>query len=221
MLEVVERETGAAPQWAVIWLHGLGANANDFVPILPELVRPQWPSIRFVFPNAPVIPITINNGARTRGWYDIAAMDFPRRGDIPGVMRSVAELETLIQREHERGIPAERLLLAGFSQGGAVALSAGLRREQPLAGLIALSTYLPDPDSAGQGMAPSAAAQPVFVAHGQMDPVIPLPYAELSAKTLESLGFAVDWHSYPMAHQVCAEEIRDLGDWLQRRFDPS
>lgn len=219
MLELLERETGAAPQWAVIWLHGLGADGHDFAPIVPELVRPQWPALRFVFPHAPVIPITINNGVRMRGWYDIATMDFASRADAGGVARSVVEVEALIEREQARGIAPQRILLAGFSQGGAVTLAAGLQRSTPLAGLIALSTYLPDAENAQARLAGEALSQPVFMAHGRADPVIPLPYAERSAAVLRRLGFALDWHAYPMAHQVCAEELRDLGDWMQQRFD--
>lgn len=217
-LETVEHETGAAPQWTVLWLHGLGADGHDFAPIVPELVRRDWPPLRFVFPHAPVRPVTINNGVPMRAWYDIVALDFAQRADAAGVAGSVRQVEALIERERERGVPPQRLLLAGFSQGGAITLAAGLRRGEPLAGLIGLSCYLPAPDAAAQQLAPAALQQPVFMAHGTGDPVIPLPYAEASARRLRELGFALDWHRYPMAHQVCAEEIRDLGDWMDRRF---
>ncbi|HEY0334788.1 MAG TPA: alpha/beta hydrolase [Stenotrophomonas sp.] len=218
LLDGLETQTGATPQWTVLWLHGLGADGNDFAPIVPELVRPHWPAIRFVFPHAPVRPITINNGVRMRGWYDIASLDFAGRADRQGVVESVAQVEALIEREHERGIPPERLLLAGFSQGGAITLAAGLRRQVPLAGLIGLSTYLPDAANAAVARVAGAQRQPLFMAHGQADPVIPYVYAERSAQTLRELGFAVEWHRYPMAHQVCAEEISDLGDWMTQRF---
>ncbi|MDV0436810.1 alpha/beta hydrolase [Xanthomonas sacchari] len=214
MLETVEHETGAAPTWTVLWLHGLGADGNDFAPLVPELVRPHWPAIRFVFPHAPVRPVTINNGVRMRAWYDIVSMDFSNRADSAGVAESVAQVEALIAREDARGVPAERLLLAGFSQGGAITLAAGLRRERPLAGLIGLSTYLPELESVARWHAPAALRQPLFMAHGQGDPVIPQPYAERTAQTLQALGMPVQWRRYPMAHQVCAEEIADLGDWM-------
>jgi phospholipase/carboxylesterase len=218
MLETVEQETGAAPEWSVIWLHGLGADGHDFAPIVPELVRPHWPAIRFVFPHAPKRPVSINNGMPMRAWYDIVSLDFRSRADATGVAESVAQVEELIAREQARGIARERILLAGFSQGGAITLSAGLRRQAPLAGLVALSTYLPEVDAAAAQLADGATAQPVFMAHGSADPVIPVQVAEHSRQVLEQLGFGVQWHRYPMAHQVCAEEIRALGDWLQARF---
>jgi len=218
MLETVEQQTGASPEWSVIWLHGLGADGHDFVPIVPELVRPHWPAIRFVFPHAPKRPVSINNGLPMRAWYDITSMDFRNRADAAGVAESVAQVEELIAREQERGIPLERILLAGFSQGGAITLSAGLQRRQPLAGLVALSTYLPEVDAAAAQLAAGATAQPVFMAHGSGDPVIPVQVAEHSMQVLKELGFGVEWHRYPMAHQVCAEEIHALGDWLQARF---
>jgi len=218
MLETVEQETGAAPEWSVIWLHGLGADGHDFAPIVPELVRPHWPAIRFVFPHAPKRPVSINNGMPMRAWYDIVSLDFRSRADATGVAESVAQVEELIAREQARGIPRERILLAGFSQGGAITLSAGLRRGQPLAGLVALSTYLPEVDAAAAQLVEGATAQPVFMAHGSADPVIPVQVAEHSLQVLRQLGFDVEWHRYPMAHQVCAEEIHALGDWLQARF---
>jgi phospholipase/carboxylesterase len=218
LLETVEQETGPSPQWAVIWLHGLGADGHDFAPLVPELVREGWPDIRFVFPHAPVRAVTINNGVRMRAWYDIVGMDFPTRADSEGVDQSILQAGALIDREHARGIGPERILLAGFSQGGAIALATGLRRKTPLAGLIALSTYLPGAGTAAEAKSETAATQPVFMAHGGSDPVIPVMYAESSAQLLQTLGFAVEWHRYPMAHQVCAEEIRDLGDWMTQRF---
>ena len=218
MLDTVENETGADPQWSVLWLHGLGADGHDFAPIVPELVRPHWPAIRFVFPHAPVQPITINNGVPMRAWYDIVSMDFRSRADSAGVDASIVELELLIEREIARGIPAERILLAGFSQGGAVILSALLRRTRPLAGLIALSTYLPDPAKAAAARVADAISVPVFMAHGTQDPVIPVAIAEHTAQTLSALGLPVEWHTYTMAHQVCAEALGALGNWLEARF---
>ncbi len=216
LLSTVELETAADPQWTVLWLHGLGADGHDFEPVVPELVRPHWPALRFVFPHAPMRPITINNGVPMRAWYDIAGFDFAHRADPAGLAESVAQAEALIAREGERGIAPNRVLLAGFSQGGAVALSLALGRELPLAGVIALSTYLPG--SSGHRAGAQAATQPVFMAHGSADPVIPVAESERSLQALQSLGFDVEWHRYPMAHQVCAEEIADLGQWMERRF---
>ena len=216
LLSTVELETAADPRWTVLWLHGLGADGHDFEPVVPELVRPHWPALRFVFPHAPVRPITINNGVPMRAWYDIAGFDFAHRADPAGLAESVAQAEALIAREGERGIAPNRVLLAGFSQGGAVALSLALGRELPLAGVIALSTYLPG--SSGHRAGAQAATQPVFMAHGSADPVIPVAESERSLQALQSLGFDVEWHRYPMAHQVCAEEIADLGQWMERRL---
>ena len=218
MLETIERETGPSPRYSVIWLHGLGADGGDFVPILPELVRPAWPAIRFVFPHAPVRPVTINNGVPMRAWYDIREADLANRADEAGVAASVEQVEALVAREAQRGVPASRVFLAGFSQGGAVTLAAGLRRSEPLAGLVALSTYVPAAQTAAAALAAGANAQPVFMAHGTQDPVVPLRAGEQSAALLRDLGFAVDWHAYPMPHSVCLEEIRDLGDWLSPRL---
>lgn len=218
LLETVEHETGPSPQWTVLWLHGLGADGHDFAPIVPELVRRDWPALRFVFPHAPQRAVTINGGVRMRAWYDIRDFDLANRADETGVMESVAQVEALIQRENERGIADERIVLAGFSQGGAIALATGLRRSVPLAGLVGLSSYLPAANKAAEFLVEGAIAQPLFMAHGMQDPVVPFAAGEQSAALLKRLGFAVDWHGYPMAHQVCAEEIRDLGDWLSRRF---
>ena len=223
LLQTLERETAPDPQWTVLWLHGLGADGNDFAPIVPELVRSGWPALRFVFPHAPQRAVTINGGVRMRAWYDIRSTDFTsgnlaNRADEQGVRESVAQVEALIARETTRGIPPSRLLLAGFSQGGAIALAAGLRCEAPLAGLIALSAYLPMHDRAAQTVTPQARTQPLFMAHGTQDPVVPVAAGEHSAALLRELGFSVDWHRYPIPHSVCAEEIRDLGDWMSRRF---
>lgn len=218
MLETLERDTAPDPRWSVLWLHGLGADGHDFVPIVPELVRRGWPPLRFVFPHAPVRAVTINNGMRMRAWYDIRDADLANRADEQGVAESVAQVEALIAREIERGIPASRIFLAGFSQGGAITLAAGLRRREPLAGLIGLSTYLPGAQAAAVAPPAAATRQPVFMAHGTQDPVVPYPAGEHSAALLRRLGFAVEWHAYPMPHSVCAEEIRDLGEWLSARL---
>ncbi|MDR1076832.1 MAG: alpha/beta hydrolase [Xanthomonadaceae bacterium] len=218
MLETVEYETGPEPRWTVIWLHGLGADGHDFVPVMPELIKPEWPELRFVFPHAPMRPVTINNGARMRAWYDIAALDMSNRADSAGVDQSVQQVEALIEREGERGILANRVLLAGFSQGGAIALTTGLRRNEPLAGLIGLSTYLPGGAQAVGNVSKTALGQPVFMAHGNSDPVIAPVHAEQSMQVLRSVGFEVEWHRYPMEHQVSLDEIQDLGQWMSRRF---
>lgn len=218
LLETVEHETGPSPAWTVLWLHGLGADGNDFAPIVPELVRKDWPALRFVFPHAPVRPVTINNGVPMRAWYDIRDMNLAQRADEAGVDQSVVQVEALIAREAARGVPASRLLLAGFSQGGAITLAAGVRRTEPLAGLIALSTYLPMPERLIGEVTVQAPSQPLFMAHGQFDPVVPYAGGDASARALRGKGFAIDWHAYPMAHQVCAEQIRDLGEWMGRRF---
>ena len=222
LLETIEHSTGQHPQWSVIWLHGLGADGHDFSPIVPELVRKDWPALRFVFPHAPVRAVTINGGARMRAWYDITSFEFDDlalRADGVGVAESVAQIEALIAREGERGVPPHRVFLAGFSQGGAVTLAAGLARSQPLAGLIALSTYLPmTPQQAQANVTAQAATQPLFMAHGVFDPVVPAAAGEASAKTMQALGFAVHWRRYPMQHSVCAEEIAQLGDWMTARF---
>ena len=219
LLETVEHETAPSPTWTVLWLHGLGADGHDFAPIVPELVRRDWPAIRFVFPHAPVRPVTINNGMRMRAWYDIVSFDFNQRADDAGVAQSVAQTEALIARENARGIPDERIVLIGFSQGGAIALATGLQRERPLAGLVGLSTYLPmTPQQAAERVRDAARTQPLFMAHGQFDPVVPMAVGERSAATMKELGFQVGWQRYPMAHQVCAEEIQALGDWLAARM---
>ena len=213
--ETVEKETGPNPQWTVIWLHGLGADGNDFVPIAPELLRPDWPALRFVFPHAPVRPVTINGGMRMRAWYDIREMSLTNRADVDGVRESMVTVNALIAREGERGIPPERILLAGFSQGGAVTLAAAANGLQ-VAGVIALSTYLPmTPDTPP---AATATMPPVFMAHGTFDPVVPITAGQLGAQQMNALGFDVDWHTYPMQHQVSAEEIADLSAWMGARF---
>lgn len=218
LLDAIERETGADPAWSVLWLHGLGADGSDFVPILPELVRRDWPAMRFVFPHAPMRAVTINNGARMRAWYDIRDFDLANRADEQGVMESVAQVTALIDREIARGIPASRIFLAGFSQGGAITLAAGLRRSVPLAGLVGLSTYLPGATTAAAALVEGATAQPLFMAHGTGDPVVPFAAGEQTAAWMRQRGFEVEFHRYPMPHSVCLEEIRDLGDWFSARL---
>ena len=218
MLQTVEHETRPRPAWSIVWLHGLGADGNDFAPIVPELVRDGWPGIRFVFPHAKVRPVTINGGVPMRAWYDIVSLQIDQRADEAGVRDSIREVEALIARERDRGVPAERTILAGFSQGGAIALAAALRREKGLAGVVALSTYLPLANVTKDESTAAGRATPVFMAHGSQDPMVPQALGQRGREALQALGVAVEWHSYPMPHSVCAEEIRDLGDWLSRRF---
>ncbi len=217
-LDGIETQTGAAPEWTILWLHGLGADGNDFAPIVPQLLRRGWPALRFVFPHAPVRPITINGGMRMRGWYDILGMEIARREDEAGVRQSIAQVEALIARENARGIPPSRIVLAGFSQGGAIALATGLRRAQPLAGLIALSTYLPIAEASIAESTAVGRTMPVFMAHGSLDPIVPEVLGSRSRDALRALGMDVEWHSYPMAHQVCPPEIHALTQWLGARF---
>ena len=217
-LQTIESKTATAPAWTVLWLHGLGADGNDFAPIVPELVRADWPGLRFVFPHAPVRAVTINGGARMRAWYDIRDANLAHRADEAGVEQSIRQVEALIEREGKRGVPPSRVVLAGFSQGGAIALAAGLRRSQPLAGLVALSAYLPMIERAASDITEQAIEQPLFMAHGAHDPVVPYAAGEYSAAALRRLGFSVEWHRYPMPHSVCAEEVADLGEWLTQRF---
>jgi phospholipase/carboxylesterase len=217
-LPALEIETASNPRYSVIWLHGLGADGNDFAPIVPQLVDSAWPAVRFVFPHAPVRPVTINNGMSMRAWYDIAAFDLAARQDEIGIRASVNEIETLIAREQTRGVPSERILLAGFSQGGAIALAAGLRHAEKLAGIIALSTYLPMHGALAGEVHPANANVPIFWGHGTLDPVVILQRGVDSLDLLQSLGYTVEWHTYLMAHAVCAEEISDLRHWLGQRL---
>lgn len=217
-LETIEIETAPNPTATVIWMHGLGADGNDFAPIVPELRLGSAPAIRFVFPHAPMIPVTINNGYVMRAWYDISYGDLEgksRQADEKGVRASQAEIEKLIAREVARGIRANKIVIAGFSQGGAIALHTGLRHAAPLAGIMALSTYLPAPHTLPAEAAAANRDIALFYAHGSDDQVIPIAMAETSRQTLSAAGYAVDWHEYPMQHSVCLEEIRDISAWLQ------
>ena len=218
LLPTVENETAAHPTYSVIWLHGLGADGNDFAPIVPQLVAPQWPALRFVFPHAPVRPVTVNGGMPMRAWYDIYGFDLVARQDETGIRQSIAQVEALIAREQERGVPSERILLAGFSQGGAIALAAGLRHRQKLAGIIALSTYLPMADTLAGERSAANDAVPIFWGHGTLDPVVILQRGLDSRAVLEALGYKVAWHTYPMPHSVCPEEIVDLRRWIGERL---
>ncbi len=212
-LEAIEIETGASPSAAIIWLHGLGADGSDFAPLADELALER--PVRYVFPHAPMMPVTINGGYVMRAWYDISDSAI-RREDEVGVRASQTQIEALIAREQARGIAAGRIVLAGFSQGGAIALQTGLRQPEALAGIMALSTYVPLADRLAAERHGANAAVPIFMAHGSYDPVIPIARAAESHALLQRLGYAVEWHEYPMPHAVCAEEIAAIGAWLQR-----
>lgn len=218
MLETVEQQTRPKPAWTVLWLHGLGADGHDFAPIVPELLRPDWPGIRFVFPHAPVRPVTINNGLPMRAWYDIRNLSIEQRADEDGLRASIAEVDALIARERDRGVPASRLLLVGFSQGGALALASGLRREAAVAGIACLSGYLPMAELTASELTPAGRATPVFLGHGRQDPVVAMSLGTRTRAALEGWKIPVTWRDYPMAHSVCADEVRDLGDWMALRF---
>ena len=212
-LETVERETAPEIAASVVWLHGLGADGYDFDPIVPALRLPGGPEIRYVFPHAPVRPVTINGGMAMRAWYDIYAIQRGAREDEAGIRESGEAIAALIRREAERGVPPERVVLAGFSQGGAIALHAGLRYPEKLAGIIALSTYLPLKAAAGE-FHDANRATPIFMAHGSLDPLVPATLGEDSARFLETAGYPVQYKSYTMPHSVCPQEVEDIRRWL-------
>lgn len=214
-LETLEGQTGTQPPVAtIIVLHGLGADGNDFVPIAQELDLRPVGAVRFVFPHAPVRPVTINGGYRMRAWYDILGTDLARKEDEPGLRASLTEVQALIDREVERGIAAERIVLMGFSQGCAMTLLAGLRAPKRLAGLIGLSGYLPLAASTAAERSEANQHTPIFMGHGRQDPIVPHAGGVASRDALKALGYEVEWHDYPMEHSVCPEEIADLNRWL-------
>jgi len=216
LLESLEVETAPSPRAAVIWMHGLGADGYDFVDVPPALRLPESLAVRFVFPHAPMQPVTINGGMVMRAWYDIRPDAGARREDAPGLRQSQRQVEALIAREKARGVPAARIVLAGFSQGGAMALQTGLRHPERLAGIMALSCYLPLADLVAAEASAANRDVPIFLAHGTHDPLIPLTRARRALESLTGLGYAVEWHEYPMPHSVCDAEIRDIGAWLAR-----
>ncbi len=216
LLESIEVATSDNPTAAVIWMHGLGADGNDFVPIVRELDLAGCPGIRFVFPHAETMPVTINNGYVMRAWYDILGMDLVRREDEGGLRASQKRIEDLIAREIERGILPENIVLAGFSQGCAMTLQTGLRYPQKLAGLMCLSGYLPLADKIAAERSHANQHTPLFMAHGRGDGVVVIDRAEASRDLLKELGYDVEWHEYLMPHSVCAEEIDDISGWLKQ-----
>ena len=215
LLEAIEIETAPSPRRAVIWMHGLGADGHDFVDLVPALGLRDAP-VRFVFPHAPMMAVTINHGMVMRAWYDVRDDVGVRREDEAGVRASQARIEALIAREKARGVAADRLVLAGFSQGGAMALHTGLRHSERLAGVMALSCFLPLADRLGAEASPANRDVPIFMAHGTHDPLIPLARAVQARDTLLSLGYRVEWRQYPMPHSVCDAEVLDIADWLKR-----
>lgn len=219
ILATIEVQTHDTCVWSAIWMHGLGADGSDFVPVVPELGLDPSVGIRFVFPNAPAIPVTCNGGYVMPAWYDIISLDQSSRAvDTAGIIKSRQQIRDLIDREKERGIPSEHIFLAGFSQGGAVAYTTGLTHPEPLAGIIALSTYLPVPKLVIEDLAGANRKTPIFAAHGTEDDVVS-PELGLNARDfLGENGYACEWHEYRMPHSLCLEEIQDIGAWLNRRI---
>jgi len=216
LLDNIEIETAPNPTIAVVWLHGLGADGNDFVPLVRELDLTGLPGIRFVFPHANTMPVTINGGYVMRSWYDIVATDLTRREDEGGLRASQLQVEALIAREKARGIPASRIILAGFSQGCAMTLQTGLRHPEKLAGMLCLSGYLPLSSVVGAERSEASLGTPIFMAHGVQDPVVPFARAEESRKVVDALGYQVEWHAYPMQHTLCLEEVQDISAWIRK-----
>ncbi len=216
LLPAIEIETAASPDSAAIWLHGLGDDGQGWSDIVRSLPLPSGAAIRFVFPHAPVMPVSINNGMQMRAWYDIKAANLNERADLAGVRQSQAHVEALVAREKARGIAAARIVVAGFSQGGAIALYAGLRHAERLAGIVALSTYLIDGASLPAEGAPANRDVPIFMAHGLYDPVVQLAWAQGSQAALVTQHYDVEWRTYPMQHSASLEEVADIGKFLAR-----
>ena len=217
LLQTVEHAPGDPVAGSVLWMHGLGADGHDFEPIVPELLLDAV-HLRFVFPHAPVRPVTLNQGMTMRAWFDVFGLDRRSKQDEEGIRESGKQIEALIRRENERGVPTDRIVLAGFSQGGAVALHTGLRYPEPLAGILALSTYLPLHESFDAEASDANRATPIFQAHGTLDPLVGISLGEGTRDFLTERGYAVEWNSYPMPHAVCPEEIADIGRWLGTAF---
>ncbi|MBS63286.1 dienelactone hydrolase family protein [Salinisphaera sp.] len=218
MLDCIEIEPKTTARASVIWLHGLGADGNDFVPIVDELGLGADHGVRFVFPNAKTRPVTINNGMSMRAWYDIKGMAIADKQDAEGIHDSANEIEQLIAREVERGVATESIVIAGFSQGGAIALHTGVRHADRLAGIMGLSTYLPLAETVAAEASEANRATPILMAHGSHDPVVPVQLGQASRDQLLEAGYDVAWHEYPMQHQVCMPEIATIGRWLGERL---
>lgn len=213
-LEKVVEETGENPDASIIWLHGLGADGHDFEPIVTELGLPDDLSVRFVFPHAPAIPVTINNGYIMPAWYDFKPTGQGIEHDEKGIARSTKQIQLLIEQQKMYGIAPDRIILAGFSQGGAMAIHCGLQQPGPMAGIMALSSYLLMPDHREDEIKSAACSTPIFMAHGVDDPVVPYAVGETSRRKLEAAGYHIEWHRYPMEHHVCPQEIKDIGLWI-------
>lgn len=219
LLDTIELQSHETCDWSVIWMHGLGADGSDFVPILPELGLDPSIRIRFVFPNAPAIPVTCNGGYVMPAWYDIISLDKNNREvDVDGIIKSRHQIRDLIKRDEELGIPSNRIFVAGFSQGGAVAYTTGLTHPKPLAGVIALSTYLPVPELVTREATEANRQIPIFAAHGNEDDVVSIDLGMCAREYLQQRGYACQWQEYPMPHSVCIEEIQDIGAWLNNQI---
>ena len=216
MLEAIEIETGRKPTGAVLWLHGLGADGHDFAPIVPQLVGPDERPLRFVFPHAPVRPVTINGGMAMRAWYDILGFDRGIPQDTGGIRASDAQVAELIRRENVRGIATNRIVLGGFSQGGAISLFSGPRYPEKLAGIMGLSCYLLLEDLLPAERTPVNYRTPIFLAHGTQDPIVDVRRGAEARQLLEAGGYPVEWHAYPMPHSVCPQEVEDIAAWLRK-----
>lgn len=215
-LKVIEAQTGESPVATILIMHGLGADGRDFLPIAEQMDLSSVGPVRFLFPNAPVIPVTINGGYEMPAWYDILGADLVKREDEAGLRKSQAQIEELIAHEKSRGIPANRIVVAGFSQGCAMALMVGLRHAEKLAGIVGMSGYLPLADKTAAERSAASQDVPIFLGHGTRDGVVLLPRAAASRDALKAMGYTVDWHDYPMEHSVCPQEISDLESWLRR-----
>jgi phospholipase/carboxylesterase len=216
LLEHIQIETNDNPEIAIIWMHGLGADGNDFVPMVRELDLTGLPGIRFIFPHAKTMPVTINNGYVMRSWYDITGLELTRREDENGLRASQLDVEAFIAREKARGIPASRIILAGFSQGCAMTIQTGLRHPEQLAGLLCLSGYVPLSAKLATERTDASLATPIFMAHGRYDNVVPFNRAEASRDLLVSLGYQLEWHEYAMQHTLCLEEVQHISAWLKK-----
>ncbi|MBI5791558.1 MAG: dienelactone hydrolase family protein [Rhodocyclales bacterium] len=220
LLTTLETQSGDRPAFSVIWMHGLGADGSDFEPVVPHLGLDDEPGVRFVFPNAPAIPVTCNGGYVMPAWYDIITLDSTTRTvDEAGILRSRTAIRRLIERENLRGVPSERIFLAGFSQGGAIAYATALTHAERLAGIIALSTYIPTPQLIETEATAVNAVLPIFAAHGTEDDVVSPALGTRARDLVQRLGHNVEWHEYPMPHSVCIEEIIDIGAWLRERMN--
>ena len=215
-LATVTVETGPNPVYTIIWMHGLGADGHDFEPLVPELLADGMPALRFVFPHAPVRPVTINNGYAMRAWYDLIGIDRRSAEDFRGISESADAISGLIHREHARGIDSDHILVAGFSQGGAMALHLATRHPDTFAGVIALSTYLPLAQDFAKLRNGANLRTPIYMAHGTQDPVVPFALADESRQLLAGAGYNLEWHAYPMPHSLCPQEVADLRAWLRR-----